>query len=45
LSMKDDSTAQAPRVESRWASEKKIEVVKKDEQIGESTMKGNISFS
>lgn len=45
LSMKDDSTAQAPRVESRWASEKKIEIIKKDEQASESTMKGNITFS
>jgi hypothetical protein len=57
LSMKDDSAPQAPRVESRWSSEKKAterskgvpqggnEYNKKDEPLGESTMKGNITFS
>ena len=45
LSMKDDSGTQAPRVESRWTSEKRVEIKKKDETIGESTMKGNITFS
>lgn len=44
LSMKDDSAPQAPRVDSR-GNEKKIEIVKRDEQMGESTMKGNITFS
>jgi len=45
LSMKDDSAPQAPRVESRWSSEKKVEYTKKDESLWESTMKGNITFS
>ncbi|MFA6255730.1 MAG: Tex family protein [Candidatus Absconditabacterales bacterium] len=57
LSMKDDSAPQAPRVESRGSSEKKAterskgvpqggnEYNKKDEPLGESTMKGNITFS
>lgn len=44
LSMKDDSAPQAPRLDSR-GNEKKIEIVKRDEQMGESTMKGNITFS
>jgi len=45
LSMKDDAVPQWPRTESRWSSEKKVEIVKRDEQMGESTMKGNITFS
>ena len=45
LSMKDDSAPQWPRTESRWSSEKKVEIVKRDGQMGESTMKGNITFS
>ncbi|MCX6824430.1 MAG: Tex family protein [candidate division SR1 bacterium] len=45
LSMKDDSAPQTPRTESRGGSEKKIEYNKKDDTIGESTMKGNITFS
>ena len=45
LSMKDDSAPQTPRTESRWSSEKKPEYNKKDEAVGESTMKGNITFS
>ncbi|MCX6825514.1 MAG: Tex family protein [candidate division SR1 bacterium] len=45
LSMKDDSGTQAPRVESSKNSEKRVEIKKKDETIGESTMKGNITFS
>ena len=43
--MKDDSAPQWPRTESRWSSEKKVEIVKRDGQMGESTMKGNITFS
>ena len=45
LSMKDDSASQTPRVESRWTSEKKIEITKKDDTANESTLRGNISFS
>jgi hypothetical protein len=45
LSMKDDSAPQGPRHEGRWTSEKKSEYSKKDDTIGESTMKGNITFS
>ncbi len=45
LTMKDDSGTQAPRPESRWTSEKKIEIAKKDDKIGESTLRGNITFS
>jgi len=45
LSMKDDSAPQAPRTEPRGSSEKKVEYNKKDDTIGESTMKGNITFS
>jgi len=44
LSMKDDSAPQAPRPEGR-ASEKKPEIIKRDDQMTESTMKGNITFS
>jgi hypothetical protein len=45
LSMKDDSAPQWPRNESRWGTEKKPEYSKKDDTVGESTMKGNITFS
>ena len=45
LSMKDDSAPQAPRVERERVSEKKAEIVKKEESSGESTLRGNISFS
>jgi uncharacterized protein len=45
LSMKDDSAPQAPRVDTRWTSDKKFEYSKKDDTVGESTMKGNITFS
>lgn len=45
LSMKDDSAPQAPRVERNISSEKKIETIKRDDTISESTMKGNITFS
>ena len=45
LSMKDDSAPQMPRTETRWSSEKKSDYNKKDEVVGESTMKGNITFS
>jgi len=45
LSMKDDAAAQAPRVESASNTERKTVGSKKDEQAGESTMKGNITFS
>lgn len=45
LSMKDDSAPQTPRMEARWSSDKKTEYSKKDDTIGESTMKGNITFS
>ncbi len=45
LSMKDDSAPQGPRVEARWTSDKKVEIIKRDDTIGESTMKGNITFS
>ena len=45
LSMKDDSAPQAPRVERNISNEKKIETIKRDDTISESTMKGNITFS
>jgi hypothetical protein len=45
LSMKDDSAPQAPRTEARWSSEKKVEIIQRDERVNESTMKGNITFS
>ena len=44
LSMKDDSAPQAPKYEQRVEQEKKPSP-KRDESVGESTMKGNISFS
>ena len=45
LSMKDDSAPQWPRPETRWNSEKKVEIIQRDERMSESTMKGNITFS
>lgn len=45
LSMKDDSAPQAPRAERSTSNEKKPEIIKKDDQMTESTMKGNITFS
>jgi len=45
LSMKDDSAPQGPRIERTPSNEKRPEIIKKDDQITESTMKGNITFS
>jgi|GEM_PF-3004664 hypothetical protein len=43
--MKDDSAPQGPRIERTPSNEKRPEIIKKDDQITESTMKGNITFS
>jgi uncharacterized protein len=46
LSMKDDSAPQAERAERSTHNEKKAsEYIKRDDTLGESTMKGNITFS
>lgn len=45
LSMKDDSGTSEQKQGTRIDREKKIEIPKRDEQMGESTMKGNITFS
>ncbi len=45
LSMKDDSAPQGPRVDTRWSDNRKQDYNKKDDTVGESTMKGNITFS
>ena len=45
LSMKDDATPQTARPESTTRNERKNEDSKKDEQISESSLKGNITFS
>jgi len=43
--MKDDSAPQAPRREQGAGERNKEQGIKRDEQMGESTMKGNITFS
>lgn len=46
LSMKDDSAPQDERAERSTNNEKKAsEYTKRDDTLGESTMKGNITFS
>ena len=45
LSMKDDSGTSEQKQGTRIDREKKIEIPKRDEPMGESTMKGNITFS
>lgn len=44
LSMKDDSAPQAPRVDTRWTSDKKVEIIR-NEDSSESSLKWNITFS
>ena len=45
LSMKDESGTRDQGQGTRTSNEKKAEYTKKDDTIGESTMKGNITFS
>lgn len=45
LSMKDETGTREQGQATRISGDKKIETIKRDEQMGESTMKGNITFS